>query len=172
MSTNTDTFACRNCGTEVTWRTSAKTGKRYLAQIKRWSGDYTLNEMSFYPAHKCTPDLAYMQERKANEQRAAANHQCRLDEGSIIKGQHVTVVRGKKVPKGTAGTITWIAKEIAYDTIRIGITDDAGTIHYTSITNVEATTQKTSICRTCLGVLAYTHNKCCNNTGIAQEVQS
>ena len=155
MSNNDKSIACKNCGTEVIWHTSAKTGKRYLAEIKRWHGDYTLNEMSFFPAHKCTPDIKYMQERKAADQQKEANIAHLMEWGMLAKGQHVTVVKGRKIPKGTQGIITWIANQIQYDTVRIGIKDSNDQMHYTSIKNVEATGKNTIACDTCCGLGKY-----------------
>ena len=62
-------------------------------------------------------------------------------------GDYVEVVRGRKVPKGTRGTIVWIGvyergyRGSGIDPYkceqRIGIKDDNGNMHYTYTKNVE-----------------------------------
>lgn len=55
----------------------------------------------------------------------------------VAKGKTVTVVKGRKVAKGTTGEIFWLG-ETKFGT-RVGIKDAAGTVHWTAITNVEVT---------------------------------
>lgn len=55
----------------------------------------------------------------------------------VAKGKEVTVVKGRKVPKGTTGTVIWIG-DGHYGT-RVGVKDAAGTVHWTAKSNVEVT---------------------------------
>ena len=53
-------------------------------------------------------------------------------------GDKVVVVKGRKVAKGTVGTLFWL-KEQEFDgkpTIRIGIKDSEGKVHWTYLHNV------------------------------------
>ena len=74
---------------------------------------------------------AYMveREREAREARAAA------EAAKPAKGKILTVVRGRKVPKGTTGVCIWKG-EGRFGT-RVGIKDSAGTVHWTAASNVE-----------------------------------
>lgn len=56
--------------------------------------------------------------------------------GEIVKGAPVEVFKGRKVPKGTIGTVTWM-QDGAYG-VRVGIRTADGTMHFTAITNVRA----------------------------------
>ena len=53
-----------------------------------------------------------------------------------LKGQTVTVVKGRKVPVGTTGEVFWVG-EGKYGW-RVGIKDAEGEVHWTAVTNVEA----------------------------------
>jgi len=67
------------------------------------------------------------------------------------KGKTVTVVKGRKVPKGTTGTVIWVGegkyygptpryKSSAWSTrgaLRVGLKDAEGTVHWTAASNVE-----------------------------------
>jgi hypothetical protein len=52
------------------------------------------------------------------------------------KGRRLRVVKGRKVPIGTEGLCIWLG-DGAYGT-RVGIKDDAGTVHWTAATNTVA----------------------------------
>lgn len=117
-------FPCRNCGKDVTWMT-AKSGKKYLAQPYIWEGEYA--ERIISPAHRCEPNPEYQAQRAIREAQAEAQRQTDLADGKVIKGQRVVVARGRKVPKGTEGVLTWIAKEVdAYGNLRAGVKGDDG----------------------------------------------
>lgn len=67
---------------------------------------------------------------------------------TIVKGKTVKVVRGRKVPIGTVGTIFW-SKEDKYgvgyqskEVVRIGIKDERGNVHWTYAHNVEVASYK------------------------------
>lgn len=84
----------------------------------------------FSAVHVCDPERR--SEYTAAVQRALAS-------GEIRKGQTVTVVKGRKVAKGTTGTIIWVGED-DWGNTRIGIKDSSGTVHWTAASNVEATT--------------------------------
>jgi hypothetical protein len=67
----------------------------------------------------------------------AALRASQLANGEIIKGQTVVVAKGRKVPKGTTGTITWIGED-NYGKARVGIRTDDGETVFTAQDNVEA----------------------------------
>ena len=53
----------------------------------------------------------------------------------VAKGMHAVVVRGVKVPRGTTGVVIWSGDgKFGW---RVGIKDAAGTVHFTSMGNVE-----------------------------------
>lgn len=66
-----------------------------------------------------------------------------LDEKLAVKrGSVVRVVRGRKVPKGTEGVVVWSGYGRAYsrwsgESVRLGIKDAEGAVHYTAASNVE-----------------------------------
>lgn len=55
----------------------------------------------------------------------------------ISKGDRVVVARGRKVPKGTEGVVIW--EGVNSYGHRVGVKDDAGTVHWTARSNVERT---------------------------------
>lgn len=68
----------------------------------------------------------------------AAAKTAELESGEIVKGQTVTVVKGRKVPKGTTGTIAWIGED-DWGKARVGIKTADGEMHFTAQSNVEVT---------------------------------
>lgn len=54
---------------------------------------------------------------------------------TVTKGKRIVVIRGRKVARGTAGVCIWIG-DGTYGT-RVGLKDDAGTVHWTSLDNVK-----------------------------------
>lgn len=126
-----DVFPCRNCGKDVAWRTS-KAGKKYLAQPALWVGDWA--ERIYWPGHTCVPNPEYQAERAIQEAKRLAQHQADLDAGEVVKGQRVVVSRGRKVPKGTEGTLTWIADHTDdYGNVRAGVKQDDGTMVWVNL---------------------------------------
>lgn len=126
MRQDGEIFPCRNCGKDVAWKVS-KAGKKYLAQPAQWIGEFA--ERIYWPGHRCTPDAEYQARRAIEDAMKIAKHQGDLDAGEVVKGQRVVVARGRKVPKGTEGTLTWIAKETdAYGNLRAGVKQDDGTM--------------------------------------------
>lgn len=67
-------FPCRDCGTPVRWSES-KSGSRYLAQRKDWSGTDTWTTLTFWPSHRCIPNpewqAAVADQRRVEEERKA-----------------------------------------------------------------------------------------------------
>lgn len=56
------------------------------------------------------------------------------------RGARVRVVKGRKVPKGTEGVVIW--EGVGEYGTRIGIKDDAGTVHWTAASNAERIIEK------------------------------
>lgn len=52
----------------------------------------------------------------------------------IRKGRNVKVVKGRKVPKGTVGTVFWVG--VGEWGERVGLKDEKETVHWTSADNV------------------------------------
>jgi hypothetical protein len=67
--------------------------------------------------------------RKAEEAKRLA------DEKRPCRGCMARVVRGRKVPVGTVGTVFWMG-EGQYGT-RVGLKDSTGQVHWTAASNVE-----------------------------------
>ncbi len=62
------------------------------------------------------------------------------------KGRTVVVARGRKVPKGTTGTVVWYGagKQYGYysgASMRVGVKDAAGRVHFTDAKNVDVIAQ-------------------------------
>ena len=55
----------------------------------------------------------------------------------VAVGREIVVVKGRKVPKGTAGTAFWVG-ETTWGK-RVGFKDAAGATHWTALSNVEVT---------------------------------
>jgi hypothetical protein len=87
---------------------------------------------------------------------AARNLEARIAKATAeaatpAKGKLVTVVKGRKVPKGTTGVVIWVGegryfgptpryKSSAWSAkgaLRVGVKDAEGTVHWTAASNVE-----------------------------------
>lgn len=55
----------------------------------------------------------------------------------LTRGAAVRVVRGQKVPIGTAGVVIWYGTKNPQWGPRVGLKDAAGVVHWTSAGNVE-----------------------------------
>lgn len=55
----------------------------------------------------------------------------------LTRGKHVVVIRGRKVPIGTCGTLIWVGEGDWGP--RVGIKDAAGNVHWTAASNVQVT---------------------------------
>ena len=56
------------------------------------------------------------------------------EERRVSKGKNIKVVKGRKVRIGTSGTCIWVGQG-TYG-MRVGLKDDAGTVHWTALDNV------------------------------------
>ena len=95
---------CFKCGRQVV-KCESKSGKFYIASIEIVSSrfaDYTDGGKAIYPVHKCD-------EREIVKYQEIIKSQ--LENGAIVKGQKVVVVKGRKVAKGTEGEIFWLGYE-------------------------------------------------------------
>ena len=114
---------CDDCRAQVAKREDGK-----LFNVSEFGSYFARKYTCWNMAHTCDPDVAA---QVAGEKALA------IAEGVIVKGQTVTVVRGRKVPKGTTGIVFWIGTD-SFDKPKIGFRDDAGTTHWTAASNVEA----------------------------------
>jgi len=112
---------CDGCGLEVA---KTETG-RILNIVTR--GDVTRKVACWSKGHDCDPERAAWY---------AAHRAELLASGELVKGQTVTVVKGRKVPVGTTGTIVWVGKD-SWDKTRVGIRTADGEMVYTAASNVE-----------------------------------
>ena len=79
--------------------------------------------------HECNPESAAA---------FAAARAEKIASGEIIKGATVTVVKGRKVAKGTTGTVTWIGED-SWGKARVGFRTADGESIFTAMSNVEVT---------------------------------
>ena len=126
---------CRYCGRPTEWLIS-KAGHRYLAEAAPIFNEDGRQIKTIYPAHRC---------RVTDDERAEIDEQNRLDReariarGEIMKGQTVIVHKGRKVPVGTTGIVTWVATEPnRYDVMQIRIALENGDAIYLNRDNVRA----------------------------------
>lgn len=126
-------FPCRDCGKLVEWMTT-KAGKNYLAEPWIWVGkDYGLHTKTINAGHRCTPNPNWKEEAAAL---AAAALAADIAAGNIVKRAPVIVFKGRKVPVGTTGVITWIGED-NYGAARVGIRTESGDVVYTAQANVK-----------------------------------
>lgn len=71
-----------------------------------------------------------------NEKRAELSEVLTVKRGAVVE-----VVRGRKVPKGTKGVVIWIG-DGRFGT-RVGVKDDAETVHWTALSNVAVSEYET-----------------------------
>jgi len=90
---------CKGCGTHLARRDDGK-----LFGVRRYTTEYG-NERFVYscyaPTHKCDPERAKRYHEAAQRD---------IDAGEMVRGQSVIVARGRKIPKGITGTITWVGE--------------------------------------------------------------
>ena len=87
---------CKRCGHHVARRQDGK-----IFGVRRYTTEagYERFVYSCYsPSHKCDPEQAEQYQEAVQRS---------LDAGEMIPGQSVIVARGRKVPVGTTGKITW-----------------------------------------------------------------
>lgn len=103
---------CRKCGREVGWAVKSN-GTRYLAEIERTP--HGANALKIRPHFvECTGVR---------------------EPGVVVVGIRVRVVCGRKVPIGTEGIVVWMGAGQYGE--RVGIKDDAGTVFWTALKNVD-----------------------------------
>ena len=117
---------CSRCRAQVAVREDGK-----VFDVRGFGQYFARKFTCWNMLHKCDPDVA----AQVAGERAMA-----IASGEIVVGQSVVVVKGRKVPKGTTGVITWTGFD-SYDKPRIGFRDEAGEIHWTAASNVEALNQ-------------------------------
>lgn len=66
--------------------------------------------------------------------RRAAEERRAYEESRLARGRRVRVVKGRKVPVGTEGTLIWLGGGRFGG--RVGLKDDEGTVHFTAAGNV------------------------------------
>ena len=113
--------SCDGCGAHV-----AKTEKGRIVDVAPG--------LSFGPEFSCWANTHECDPGRAEAHRATLA--LRIGSGEITKGQTVTVVRGRKVPKGTTGTVIWTGED-NYGKARIGIKTEEGETVFTATSNVE-----------------------------------
>jgi hypothetical protein len=113
---------CDGCGVEV-----AKTDDGRVLTVY-YRGDWGARKIACWsPNHECDATLATAH---------AAMVSRKIESGEIIKGQIVIVVRGRKIPQGTTGTIVWTGDD-GYGKTRVGIKTEDGETVFTAASNVE-----------------------------------
>ena len=115
---------CDDCGWLVV-RVEREGKRPYLVDVTH--SNYRAGYSCYANLHRCNPEA-----KATNE----AARQDRLREGSIEPGQRVRVVKGRKVPVGTVGTVFWLG-DGTYGP-RVGIKTEAGERYFLSAGNVEA----------------------------------
>lgn len=75
--------------------------------------------------HTCDPETVA---------RVVAEREALIAQGKIMLTARVTVVRGRKIPKGTTGIVAWEGTAYDYSGVveyrKLGVRDDAGTMHF------------------------------------------
>jgi len=82
--------------------------------------------------------MKYEAEERAKQYEA----DCKRSALAPTKGRTVTVVKGRKVPVGTAGVVVWEGSDSFRGEARIGIKDASGHVHYTAASNATANVTK------------------------------
>lgn len=114
---------CDGCGAFVAKTASGRIVPSTTGGTGRWS------YCCWAPNHECDPARAAAE---------AARHAAKIDRGDIIKGQTITVVKGRKVAKGTTGVVFWVGED-DWGKGRIGFKGDDGETYWTATSNVEVT---------------------------------
>lgn len=114
---------CDGCGCEV-----AKTDSGRILDIRTTENGARVTAC-WSSGHECDPERAAAH---------AAYRATQIDAGEIIKGQTVTVIKGRKVAKGTTGIVFWVGED-SYGKGRIGFKGDDGETYWTATSNVEVT---------------------------------
>lgn len=118
-----------------TGTTSIFLGSNFELQdtVARATVDATPEVLAAYAAWG-TEQARVAAENQRRQAKVQANEAAQTRLLAPVKGYPARVIKGRKVPVGTEGTITWEG-DSAYGW-RVGIRDAAGTVHYTAISNV------------------------------------
>lgn len=116
------------------------------AEVSRLYKENEGNEPIAYRYHRVAPQAevdAFLEaEFAANKQfwadqaRVAREAQEAVRATYALKGQQVTVVKGRKVPVGTTGEVFWVG-ESNYGGFRVGLKDAEGEVYWTAASNVQ-----------------------------------
>lgn len=126
------------------WDTESRSIKHIGTWTTRAGHDHAGTRVDAYDGPYADDILEYLRGwylRVSQEIRSRQYDQDKADAlDPAIKGKRVRVIKGRKVPIGTEGIVIW-AGEQSYSyhntTWRIGIKDDAGTVHWTAASNAE-----------------------------------
>ena len=130
---NNKYFSCRDCGAQVVWATS-KAGKNYLSEPWTWTDDESGTHQKVIPlGHKCKPNPQWKEDAAVI---VAAQFEADLAAGNIVKQAPVVVFKGRKIPVGTTGIVTWIGED-NWGAARVGILTESGEVVYTAQANVK-----------------------------------
>lgn len=118
---------CGSCGAQVVRLTN---GRLLELHVRHTAADsLKIDYRCWQPAHECDEARALLWQAEQDDV---------LDSGAIVVGQDVTVVRGRKVAKGTRGIIRWMG-EGDYG-LRLGLAvEGTNGLVYIAATNVEPT---------------------------------
>lgn len=112
---------CDGCG----WPVAKTDNGRILNMVTGLTGNRRIACWS--KGHECNPEIAAAY---------AASRADKIASGEIVKGATVTVVKGRKVPLGTTGTVTWIGED-SWGKARVGFRTAEGESVFTAMSNVE-----------------------------------
>ena len=112
---------CDACGSEVLQWLDDDNRKKQVT-----SNAYGVGHFCFAEKHECNAD-------------DIARHEARLAQDDVIaKGHRVVVVKGRKFPKGTAGTVFWVAPQPDdWEVVKVGFTSDDGEKIFINIKNIQ-----------------------------------
>ena len=90
---------CKKCGAQIARREDGK-----IFDTLHYTTEYGNERFKFScysRSHRCDPER--VEAFQARVQRA-------IEAGRMVRGQRVVVARGRKVPQGITGTITWVGE--------------------------------------------------------------
>jgi hypothetical protein len=112
---------CKRCGIEIVWATSSKSGKKYPVNVEQ--GYLDQRYYNKRNAHDCSEaDIMRQGDRMAWEIEQAMEQERK---GVVCKWADVEIVRGRKFPIGTRGTVrAMMSQPDAYGTIKAKVAID------------------------------------------------
>lgn len=124
------------------------------AEIARLEGEFSSLDC-MYHVRDHTPvaqtdwdavDASWNARYWADRAAAARAQQANIDAIYALKGEEVEVVKGRKVPVGTTGTVFWVGESTFGHTTswRVGFKTAKGEKHFTALSNVEAVKEAVS----------------------------